>query len=153
MRTTEATEMVPTAFSFTCNRLVIFAVLAFAVVTLSLIAPGRLMRAKRGRSWISLLDPMGDPAARAEWIWRIVGFVRAHGGGAVFYQVAARKLSRYVDLGLSVFKLGEEAIVDLSVFDIKGSRRSNMRDGLNPLLALADVIFVIGGGLRGVVAE
>ncbi len=45
----------------------------------------------------------------------------------VFYQVSARYLPVYLDLGLIPFKLGEEAIVDLHGFDPAGSRLRNLR--------------------------
>lgn len=90
-----------------------------------------LMYAKRGRSWISLGDPIGAEAGRRELIWRFIETARAHGGRAVFYQVPAESLSLYADAGLSAFKLGEEAIVNLAAFDIKGTRRGNLRNAIN----------------------
>jgi phosphatidylglycerol lysyltransferase len=90
-----------------------------------------LMYAKRGRSWISLGDPVGTEAGQRELAWRFIEMARAHGGRAVFYQVPAESLSLYADAGLSAFKLGEEAIVDLAAFDIKGTRRGNLRNAIN----------------------
>lgn len=90
-----------------------------------------LMYAKRGRSWISLGDPVGGEAGRRELAWRFIELARAHGGRAVFYQVPAESLSLYADAGLSAFKLGEEAVVDLAAFDIKGTRRGNLRNAIN----------------------
>ncbi|WP_370677024.1 phosphatidylglycerol lysyltransferase domain-containing protein [Pleomorphomonas sp. PLEO] len=168
MQTAEATEVVPTASFFVRNRSVIFAALALAVAALSLIArraalgvglalaafvAHQLTRPPKGYAKPAAPDDIARVAARSELVGRFVELVREHRGRAVFYQVAARKISLYADLGLSAFKLGENAIVDLSVSDIKGSRRSSLRNGLNPLLTLADLTFVIGGGLRGVVAK
>lgn len=90
-----------------------------------------LMYAKRGRSWISLGDPIGGAAGKRELAWRFIEMARAHGGRAVFYQVPAESLSLYADAGLAAFKLGEEAVVDLAAFDIKGTRRGNLRNALN----------------------
>ncbi|CAI9402105.1 Phosphatidylglycerol lysyltransferase [Pleomorphomonas sp. T1.2MG-36] len=90
-----------------------------------------LMYAKRGRSWISLGDPVGPEAGQRELAWRFIEMARAHGGRAVFYQVPAESLSLYADAGLSAFKLGEEAVVDLAAFDIKGTRRGNLRNAIN----------------------
>jgi len=90
-----------------------------------------LMYVKRGRSWISLGDPVGAEAGRRELAWRFVETAREHGGRAVFYEVPAESLSLYADAGLSAFKLGEEAVVDLAAFDIKGTRRGNLRNALN----------------------
>lgn len=90
-----------------------------------------IMYAKRGRSWIALFDPVGEPASKQELVWRFVEMARQHGGRAVFYQVPAESLSLYVDAGLAAFKLGEEAVVDLTAFDVKGSRRGNLRNAIN----------------------
>lgn len=90
-----------------------------------------LMYAKQGRSWIALFDPIGEPEACVELVWRFVELSRQHGGRAVFYQVAADNLSTYIDVGLSAFKLGEEAVVDLAVFDLKGTKKGNLRNAMN----------------------
>ncbi len=49
----------------------------------------------------------------------------------MFYQVPAESLSLYADAGLSAFKLGEEARIRLADFDLKGSRRSSLRNAIN----------------------
>lgn len=91
-----------------------------------------IMYGKRGRSWVALLDPIGGtPAARQELVWRFVETARTHGGRAVFYQVPADSLGHYADAGLFAFKLGEEARIRLADFDLKGSRRSSLRNALN----------------------
>lgn len=90
-----------------------------------------LMYGKRGRSWIALYDPIGNPDAHSELVWRFVELARRHGGRAVFYEVPAESLSTYADAGLSAFKLGEEARVKLETFDLKGSRRASIRTALN----------------------
>lgn len=90
-----------------------------------------LMYGKRGRSWIALFDPIGNPASRPELVWRFVELARRHGGRAVFYEVPAASLSMYADAGLSAFKLGEEARVRLDRFDLKGSKRASIRTALN----------------------
>jgi phosphatidylglycerol lysyltransferase len=90
-----------------------------------------LMYGKRGRSWIALYGPIGNPAAHSDLVWRFVELARRHGGRAVFYEVPAESLSMYADAGLSAFKLGEEAKVKLGTFDLKGSRRASIRTALN----------------------
>jgi phosphatidylglycerol lysyltransferase len=90
-----------------------------------------LMYAKRGRSWIALYDPVGPEPSRTELVWRFAETAREHGGRAVFYQASAENLSTYIDVGLTAFKLGEEAVVDLSVFDLKGTRKGNLRNAVN----------------------
>jgi phosphatidylglycerol lysyltransferase len=89
-----------------------------------------LMYARRGRSWISLFDPVGDPADAAELIWRFTELAAGHGGRAAFYQVRAEALPLYLDAGLRIVKLGEEARVDLAKFSLQGSERANLRHAI-----------------------
>ena len=45
----------------------------------------------------------------------------------MFYQVSAEELPLYIDLGLAVMKLGEEARVELPDFSLEGSARAELR--------------------------
>ena len=89
-----------------------------------------LMYAKRGRSWVALHDPVGP---RAEWpglIARFVALAHAHGGRAAFYQVRPEALPLYLDAGLKLMKLGEEACIGLDAFALEGPQRTNLRYAL-----------------------
>jgi phosphatidylglycerol lysyltransferase len=89
-----------------------------------------LMYAKHGRTWAALHDPVGP---REEWpalIGKFIALAQAHGGRAAFYQVRANALPLYLDAGLMLMKLGEEAHVALDEFDLKGSHRSHLRYAL-----------------------
>lgn len=89
-----------------------------------------LMYAKHGRTWAALYDPVGP---RDEWPALILEFVtlaHKHGGRAAFYQVRADTLPLYLNAGLTLIKLGEEAQIDLPAFDLKGSQRANLRYAL-----------------------
>lgn len=96
-------------------------------------ADGRafVMFGRRGRSWISLLGPIGPRDAWPALVWRFVETAREHGGRAAFYQVAPDSLALYADAGLSAFKLGEAAIVDLATFDLCGSARAGLRQAVS----------------------
>ena len=95
-------------------------------------ASGRsfLMYAKRGRSWVVLYDPVGPREEWPELIWRFVELADEHGGRAAFYQVRADSLPLYLDAGLKIMKLGEEAIVPLADFTLQGGRWSGLRYAL-----------------------
>jgi phosphatidylglycerol lysyltransferase len=80
-----------------------------------------------GNSWIALGDPVGPAARREDLVWAFREFVDRRGGRAVFYQVGGSSLSLYVDLGLSLVKLGEEARVALAQFGLDGSSRADLR--------------------------
>ena len=89
-----------------------------------------LMYAKRGRTWAALHDPVGEREAWPELIGRFVALAHAHGGRAAFYQVRADALPLYLDAGLRLMKLGEEANVALGDFDLTGSHRAHLRYAL-----------------------
>ena len=84
-----------------------------------------------GRSWIAMGDPVGPPDAGTEAAWRFKLEADAHGARTVFYQVAADRLPLYIDLGLTLLKLGEEAFVRLPEFSVNGADRRWMRRNLN----------------------
>ena len=90
-----------------------------------------MMYAKRGRTWVALFDPIGPREEWRELIGRFVEMVHSFGGRAAFYQITPESLPLYLDAGLSVLKLGEEARVELGSFDLQGSRRAELRYALS----------------------
>jgi phosphatidylglycerol lysyltransferase len=86
-----------------------------------------LMYQINGRSWVALGDPIGARDAQEELVWRFRELSDWHAGWTVFYQVSAERLPLYVDLGLAVMKLGEEARVSLADFSLEGSARAELR--------------------------
>ena len=88
---------------------------------------GALMYAVSGRSWIALGDPAGAPEDRSELVWRLKELADRHGGWPVFYEVARDNLPLYVDLGLTLIKIGEEGKVALATWSLEGSARSRQR--------------------------
>lgn len=90
-----------------------------------------IMYGIQGRSWIALFDPVGPAEETPELVWRFVEEARAQGGRAIFYQISPALLPFCADAGLRAFRLGELAIVELSHFDLKGSRLSGLRQAVN----------------------
>jgi len=88
---------------------------------------GFLMYGICGRSWVSMGDPVGPPAARAELAWRFREMVDLYAGWTVFYQAGKENLPLYLDLGLSLIKIGEEARVPLPAFSLAGQARKGLR--------------------------
>ena len=80
-----------------------------------------------GDSWIALGDPVGPASRTEELAWAFRELVDRRGGRTVFYQVEPRRLPLYLDLGLSMVKLGEEARVPLAGFGLEGSARAALR--------------------------
>ena len=80
-----------------------------------------------GRSWVALGDPVAPAAREEELVWAFRELVDLRGGRTVFYQVSGRSLPLYIDLGLTLIKLGEEARVPLADFQLEGSARADLR--------------------------
>ncbi len=81
----------------------------------------------RGSSWIAMGDPVGPENARESLAWQFREICDTHGGRSIFYQVDADNLAMYVDMGLALLKLGEEALVPLEGFSLQGAARAEMR--------------------------
>lgn len=90
-----------------------------------------VMYGRRGRSWVSLFDPVGPQAEWPDLVWRFLDHANEQGGRASFYQVRPQTLPVYLDAGLRVYKLGEYAYVPLPDFSVKGRTRSDLRQALN----------------------
>ncbi len=88
---------------------------------------GFVMYGVHGRSWVSLGDPIATPGEAAELIRSFIHLADQNSGWAVFYKVAPTLLYLYLDHGLNVVKLGEEARVSLADFSLEGSNRRNLR--------------------------
>ena len=91
---------------------------------------GLLMYAVSGRSWVSFGDPIGTTEEQTELAWRLKEMADRHGGRPVFYEVGSAHLPVYLELGLSLFKIGEEARVPLDDFSLEGGERRGMRRAL-----------------------
>jgi phosphatidylglycerol lysyltransferase len=85
---------------------------------------------KRGRSWIALFDPIGPKEEWRDLIRRFVELADDHGGRAAFYEIGTEALPLYLDAGLSIMKIGEEARVPLGNFSLDGGRRAELRNAL-----------------------
>jgi phosphatidylglycerol lysyltransferase len=87
-----------------------------------------IMYQRSGRSMVALGDPSGNPARFEELCWRFRELCDRMSCWPVFYQVSAERLPLYLDLGLELAKLGEEARVYLPDFGLEGSARSGLRN-------------------------
>ena len=95
-----------------------------------LLSPERnafIMYGVEGRSWIAMGDPVGPQNEWMELIWTFRELSDRYSGRTVFYEVAHENLHYYLDLGLNVLKLGEEARVALTTFSLEGSERKGLR--------------------------
>lgn len=86
-----------------------------------------LMYAVERRSWVVMGDPVGDPAEFADLAWRFREECDRHNGWCVFYEASREYLPLYIDLGLALVKIGEEARVPLSQFSLEGGSKKYLR--------------------------
>jgi phosphatidylglycerol lysyltransferase len=91
-----------------------------------------LMYGVEGRTWVA----MGDPVAatlpeRRELAWTFRELCERQDGWTVFYQVHPNNLDLYVELGLTLLKIGEEARVPLAGFSLEGRNRKSLRGAVN----------------------
>lgn len=93
--------------------------------------PGFIMYGIQGHSFIAMGDPIAPVEAHADWIWKFREHCDLYDARCVFYQVGTAGLSHFVDAGLHLFKLGEEAFVDLYTFALEGSTRTPLRQSYN----------------------
>jgi len=86
-----------------------------------------IMYGVEGRSWIAMGDPIGPKSEWPELIWRFHELCDRYNGWPVFYEVRAENLYLYLDIGLSIVKLGEEGRVLLRDFSMEGGASKNLR--------------------------
>jgi len=86
-----------------------------------------LMYGVEGRSWIAMGDPIGPDDEKQELIWNFRELCDLHAGWPVFYEVQRQNLHFYLDLGLTLLKIGEEARVPVEGFSLDGGDRKWMR--------------------------
>lgn len=95
-----------------------------------------IMYAVSGRSWIVMGDPVGPEDEWSELIWSFCEMCDRFSVWPVFYEVGPRDLYVYIDLGMTLIKLGEEGRVDLSAFTLEGRANKENRHTFNKLARL-----------------
>jgi phosphatidylglycerol lysyltransferase len=86
-----------------------------------------IMYGVEGRSWVAMGDPIGPREEWPELVWQFREMCDRSNGWTVFYEVGPENLYVYLDLGLTLLKLGEEARVRLAGFSLEGGARKGLR--------------------------
>lgn len=86
-----------------------------------------IMFQSSGNSWVAMGDPIGPAQLGEELAWEFLEECDGMAVSPVFYQVTPERLPLYVDLGLTLSKLGEEARVPLESFSLEGAARADLR--------------------------
>ncbi len=87
----------------------------------------------KGRGAISLGDPIGPPDDRTEAILGFQHFCDRNDWYPAFYQTLPDDIDLYRSLGFRALQIGEEAVVDLQTFTLKGKANQNLRTAINRL--------------------
>lgn len=87
----------------------------------------------KGRSAIVLGDPIGPEDDRLEILYSFRQFCRLNDWFPAFYEVGDEQLDYYRAMGWHWIQIGEEAIVDLSKFHLKGKSNQSLRTAVNRL--------------------
>ncbi|HEU4403554.1 MAG TPA: phosphatidylglycerol lysyltransferase domain-containing protein [Candidatus Polarisedimenticolia bacterium] len=84
-----------------------------------------------GRFLIAYSDPVCPPGRERDLLGALLDFSDASDRDPILYQISAGLLPVAHDFGFTFFKLGEEAIVELSRFDLKGNKAKTWRHAIN----------------------
>lgn len=87
--------------------------------------------ADTGRSLITKGDPVGNPKAGQKLIWQLRELADQQGKRCAFYAVSSDYLPTFLDLGLSILKIGEVARVNLQGFTLDGPSKKDLRQARN----------------------
>jgi phosphatidylglycerol lysyltransferase len=90
-------------------------------------ADGMVVYGMAGRTAVVLGDLIGSPDAAPKVFSEFLARCRKLDRWPIVYQATAASRAVLVNAGFRMFKVGEEAIVDLSTFDLTGPRRANLR--------------------------
>jgi phosphatidylglycerol lysyltransferase len=86
-----------------------------------------IMYQASGHSWVAMGDPVGPAELCEPLAWEFLEHCDVMAVSPVFYQVKPQNLPLYIDLGLNLSKLGEEARVALDAFSLEGAARADLR--------------------------
>jgi phosphatidylglycerol lysyltransferase len=92
-----------------------------------------VMYGVRGRTWVSMGDPVGPPDRLSGMIRQFLERADDFGGVPAFYEVGPAHLHRYADFGLTFVKLGEQAKVSLTAFSLDGGQAAKHRNAMRRL--------------------
>ena len=113
-----------------------------------------LMYGRMGRSWIAMGDPVGPEGEARELLRGFREECQRSNGWCVFFEVRPEHLDWYLDEGLSVTKLGEEARVELAHFDLDRPDLARVRQARAKLERIGCRVEIVpAGDVRAVLPE
>ena len=86
-----------------------------------------------GRFLVAWSDPVCAPGDEHDLLAAFIEHASDWDREAVLYQISPALLPVAHDLGFVFFKLGEEAVVDLAAFDLRGNKAKSQRHAINAM--------------------
>ncbi|MDR3514415.1 MAG: bifunctional lysylphosphatidylglycerol flippase/synthetase MprF [Azospirillaceae bacterium] len=108
-----------------------------------------VMYAVRGRTWLALGDPVGPEAEQAELIWRFRELCDRRGSRPAYLEVSAAVLPLYLDVGMTLLKMGDEARIPLGDFSLDHPDRADLRARVEQCRALGYRAAIVPQSLVG----
>jgi phosphatidylglycerol lysyltransferase len=96
-------------------------------------SPGYIAYRTSGRFLVAWSDPVCAQGEEYALLSAFIEHAADWDREAVLYQISPALLPVAHDLGFVFFKLGEEAIVDLATFDLKGNKAKTQRHAINAI--------------------
>ncbi|MCL2485385.1 MAG: phosphatidylglycerol lysyltransferase domain-containing protein [Endomicrobia bacterium] len=87
-----------------------------------------VMYAPSGNSWIALSDPVGEESQISETLWKFKEITDEAYVRPAFIGIDGKYIQVYEDIGLDVFKIGEEAKIFLEEFNSEGKEIENFTE-------------------------
>ncbi len=95
------------------------------------------------RNLVSMGDPVGNPDEFRKIVQDFYELAKDNGKNIAFYEISKNYLSNYLEIGLKIVKIGEEAIVNLNEYDLSSSRYKKIRYTFNKALPLPVPVFAV----------
>jgi phosphatidylglycerol lysyltransferase len=90
-----------------------------------------IMYGVKGRNWIALGEPIGLESERRELLLKFHDAADHCGASPCFYSIRGRNLNDFTDIGLSVQKIGEMALVPIKEYNLAGKTKARLRQARN----------------------
>ncbi|PNU06758.1 bifunctional lysylphosphatidylglycerol flippase/synthetase MprF [Novosphingobium guangzhouense] len=81
----------------------------------------------KGSSWVVMGDPVGAEASWGELLWALRDMSHRRQGRLVLYEISPAMLDLAIGMGLQIVKYGEEAVVDLTTFELDTPQLRSVR--------------------------
>ncbi|MCH3918546.1 MAG: bifunctional lysylphosphatidylglycerol flippase/synthetase MprF [Spirochaetia bacterium] len=93
-----------------------------------------IMYGKINNMLVIMGDPVGNRDAFPGMLWSFHEMAHREGVRLVWYEVSSENLPLFIELGLHIFKIGEDAVVNLGDFTLEGAAGKSLRPPRNKMI-------------------